>query len=160
MADGLAHTFAAIARFVAIAQFECFARTRRCAGWNRCAPEGAGVEREINFNGGIAARVEDFPRFDRPDFHADHGLLPAKNRGHDTTRFLRVFLIRGAFTPALMPLARQLRPLVRVALPVATAAALVALAIINIAVVKTSSGDVAQLGRLGLYYPLAFVGIL
>jgi PAS domain S-box-containing protein len=59
-----------------------------------------------------------------------------------------------------MPLARQLRPLVRVALPVATAAALVALAIINIAVVKTSPADAAQAGRFGLYYPLAFVGIL
>src|SRR5262245_7043891 len=59
-----------------------------------------------------------------------------------------------------MPLARQLRPFVRVALPVATAAALVALSIINIAVVKTSPVDVAQSGRLGLYYPLAFVGIL
>src|SRR5262245_19128982 len=63
-----------------------------------------------------------------------------------------------------MPLARQLRPLVRVALPVAIAAALVTLAVINIAVIKTSpdaaAAAAAPASKFGLYYSLALVGIL
>jgi hypothetical protein len=59
-----------------------------------------------------------------------------------------------------MQATRQLRPLLRVALPVAIAAALAVIAIINIAVVKTWSEVSASSERFGLYYSLAFVGIL
>jgi len=61
-----------------------------------------------------------------------------------------------------MPLARQFRPLVRVALPVAIAAALVTLVVINMAVVKTWSATAAPAPtpQFGLYYSLALVGIL
>jgi hypothetical protein len=55
---------------------------------------------------------------------------------------------------------RPLRPLVRVALPVAVAAVLVSLAIINIAMVKTVRGGVAGPVPSGLYYSLALVGVL
>jgi len=59
-----------------------------------------------------------------------------------------------------MQAARQFRPLVRVALPVAIAAALAVLAIVDIAVVKTRSATTGVTGDPALYYNFALVGVL
>jgi two-component system NtrC family sensor kinase len=57
-----------------------------------------------------------------------------------------------------VPLTRKLRPILRVGLPVALAAGLVSVAILNVVLVKTTID--AEVLPEGLYYSLAFVGII
>lgn len=57
-----------------------------------------------------------------------------------------------------MTLAKQLRPILRVGLPVALAAALVSSALLNVVLVKTTIDD--EVTPEGLYYSLALVGIV
>jgi two-component system NtrC family sensor kinase len=57
-----------------------------------------------------------------------------------------------------VPLTRQLRPILRVGLPVALAAGLVSVAILNVVLVKTTID--AEVSPEGLYYSLALVGIV
>ena len=57
-----------------------------------------------------------------------------------------------------MPLTKQLRPILRVGLPVALAAGLVSVAILNVVLVKTTID--AEVSPEGLYYSLALVGVV
>jgi hypothetical protein len=57
-----------------------------------------------------------------------------------------------------VPLTKQLRPILRVGLPVALAAGLVSVAILNVVLVKTTID--AEVSPEGLYYSLALVGIV
>ena len=58
--DRLADTFAAIPFLVTVAQLDRFMRAGRRAGRNRGAAERAVFQDDIDFDGGIAAAVEDF----------------------------------------------------------------------------------------------------
>ena len=64
VADGLAHAFAAVSRRVAIAQLERFALAGRRAGGHGGPSEGAALERHVDFDGRIAARIQDFAPMD------------------------------------------------------------------------------------------------
>src|SRR5206468_906846 len=51
-------------------QFECFPLSRRCAGGDGGAPDGAIIEDDIHFQRRVAARIEDFTGSDTGDSHA------------------------------------------------------------------------------------------
>ncbi len=57
---GLAHALAAIALLVAVAQFDRLMRAGRGAGRHGRTPLGAGFQRDIHLDGGIAPAVQDF----------------------------------------------------------------------------------------------------
>ena len=65
--DGLGDALAEEAFLVAVAQFDGFVFAGAGAGGHRRAPDGAAGEQDVNFHGGIAARIEDFPRNDVRD---------------------------------------------------------------------------------------------
>ena len=56
---GLQHALAEIARLVAIAQLDRFMRAGRCARGHRGPAERAVFEHDIDFDSGVAARIED-----------------------------------------------------------------------------------------------------
>ena len=58
--DRLAHALAEIARLVAVAQLDRLVRAGGGAGRNRGAAERAVLQRDVDFDGRIAAAVEDF----------------------------------------------------------------------------------------------------
>jgi len=62
--DGPVHTLAAVARVLAVAQLQGFVLARGRAGGNRRAPERAGVEADVDFDGRIAPGVHDLAGVD------------------------------------------------------------------------------------------------
>ena len=60
--DGFGHAFAAVALLVAIAQFPRFMLAGARAARNGRAPEAAAFEMHIDFDGRIAARIENLAR--------------------------------------------------------------------------------------------------
>ena len=65
--DRLQHTLAEVAILIAVAQLGGFVRAGRGAGGHDRATAGAGFEFDFAFNGGIAARVENFAGLDVDD---------------------------------------------------------------------------------------------
>ena len=89
--DGLAHAFAAVARLVAVAQFERFALAGRRARRHRRAPHGAAVERDVDFDGRVAARIQNLPSVHSCDLHGRSFVelrLQASDFGLQTLRSL------------------------------------------------------------------------
>ena len=80
---GLLHALAAVAARVAVAQFERFARAGRRARRHGRAPERAALERHVDFDGRIAARVENLAGLDAMDLHATSDLRAGRTRRHD-----------------------------------------------------------------------------
>jgi hypothetical protein len=66
--DRLPYAFALIPRLVAIAQFQRFALTRRGTG-RYCSAAEPTFHPDVNFNGRIAARIENFARVNIENFH-------------------------------------------------------------------------------------------
>src|SRR5262249_55539305 len=58
--DRLAHALAEIALLVAVPLFDRLVRAGRGAGGNGGAPEGTVLQPDVDFDGGIAATIEDF----------------------------------------------------------------------------------------------------
>ena len=76
LCDGLQGAFAEVARFVAVAQFDGFVFAGGCAGGDGGAADGAVREEDVDFDGGIAAGVEDLPPdgfyyFHKPPLYRD-----------------------------------------------------------------------------------------
>ena len=63
----LEHALAAIAALVAVAQLDGLAAAGGGAGGHRGAAHHAGLEQHVGLDGGVAARIEDFPRDDVDD---------------------------------------------------------------------------------------------
>ncbi len=58
--NSLQHAFAQVAAFVAIAHFKRFVHAGGCAGGNGCPAPAAIRQDHFHFNGGVAARIENF----------------------------------------------------------------------------------------------------
>jgi len=58
--DGLQNTFTQITLLVAITHFKGFTLAGRCAGRDRSATKGAGLEIYLHLQGGISAGIKDF----------------------------------------------------------------------------------------------------
>ncbi len=65
--DGVQHALAAIALLVAVAQLDRFMRAGRGAGRHRGAADDAAFQRDVDFDGGIAAAVENLAADDVRD---------------------------------------------------------------------------------------------
>ena len=64
VADGFQHAFAEVAGFVAVAKFVGFVFAGGSAGRNCAAADGAAFEVDVGFDGGIAARIDNFAAVD------------------------------------------------------------------------------------------------
>jgi hypothetical protein len=73
--DGLRHALAAVAG-AAVAQLDGLVDAGRGAGGDDDAAEGAGLEADLDLDGGIAARVEDLSCGDASDL--EHAVLPLR----------------------------------------------------------------------------------
>ena len=65
--DGLEDALAEVAALVAVAQLDGFVLAGGGAAGNGGAAHGSAVEDDVDFDGGIAAGVEDFACVDRDD---------------------------------------------------------------------------------------------
>jgi hypothetical protein len=65
----IAHALAEITALVAVAQLECFALASGCSRRHGRPPEGTAAQLDVDFNSGIAARVENLPRMYTCDLH-------------------------------------------------------------------------------------------
>jgi hypothetical protein len=65
IANGGAHPLAPVAGRVAITQFARLVRAGRCTRRDRGTPQGAVGSRDVDFDGGVGARVENLARMDR-----------------------------------------------------------------------------------------------
>ena len=65
--DGLQHALAEVAVLVAVAEFAGFVFAGGGAGGDGGAAEGAAFEEDVDFDGGIAAGIDDFAAGDFPD---------------------------------------------------------------------------------------------
>ena len=65
--DGLGDTLSEVALFVAVAQFDGFVLAGAGAGGDCGAADGAGIEEDINLDGGIATGVQDLAGLDIND---------------------------------------------------------------------------------------------
>ena len=70
--NGLENTLAEILGFVAVAKLEGFMLAGRSPRRNDSAAEGSGLQKDVGFNGGIAARVENLARENAGNFRG-HG---------------------------------------------------------------------------------------
>ena len=75
--DGLTDAFAAVAALVAVAQFQRFALAGRCARGHCGASERAIGKRDVDFDRGVAARVQDFAPVHAGNLHV---MSPAERR--------------------------------------------------------------------------------
>ncbi len=71
--DGLEDAFAEVARLVAVAEFPGFVLAGAGAARDRSAADGAAFEFHIDFDGGIAAGVNDLTGADVGDGRFEHG---------------------------------------------------------------------------------------
>jgi hypothetical protein len=65
----LPRAFSEVPRFFAIAKLNGFMFAGGGAGWNRGSSHAAVGEKNIRFNGRIAAAIENFATYDSGDFH-------------------------------------------------------------------------------------------
>ena len=70
----LVTALAEIAALVAVAQLERLVRAGRGAGRHGGAAHGAGLERDIDLDGRVAAAVQDLPAVDADDLAIPHHL--------------------------------------------------------------------------------------
>ena len=68
VADGFQDSFAEVTRFIAIAQFVGFMFAGGRAGRNRRTTDGAALDVDVSFYGGIATGIDDFAADDFGDF--------------------------------------------------------------------------------------------
>jgi hypothetical protein len=69
-AHGPGDALAEIPRLVAVAELECLALAGRRAGGHGRPSEGAALERDLDFNGGIAARIENLAAVHSLNLHS------------------------------------------------------------------------------------------
>jgi hypothetical protein len=81
--NSLQRAFAEVTGFIAVAQFEGFVFAGGCAGRNSGATHSAGFEQNFNFEGGVAARVQNFACVDINDSrHVGYFLLEGDVRNY------------------------------------------------------------------------------
>jgi hypothetical protein len=80
MCDRFEHALAAVSLRLAVAQFHSFARSGGSAGRNSRPADHAGMQQHIRFDGGIAARIDDFAAADIDN--TTHRNSPCRIRRH------------------------------------------------------------------------------
>ena len=70
--DGLLDALAAVAAVVAVTEFESLERSGGGAGGDSGTAGAAVVEADLDLDGGVPSRVEDFPGYDDVDGRHEH----------------------------------------------------------------------------------------